>query len=214
MKRKRLKISSSDRVLIETAVKLAEKETSGEIVPFIVSQSASYLWVPLVWAGIGWLLSSLFVWAFYRHYDWGNALLSILSLQCVGIILGFFAGLLPPFKRLLLSHAVREANVHREVLSCFVRAGVGSTKDRTGVLIYLSILERRVEILADRGIYEKVSENYWEAQVKKIVSGIHNGSPVEILCEVIGEVGKELAYNFPAHAGDSNELSDELHTDI
>jgi putative membrane protein len=211
MKRKRFQISDSDRKRIENAVKAAEANTSGEIVPFIVPDSDSYWWVHALWGGLGWVVSSLVLWIVHHERDWGFALVPTLFWQSAGMVFGFALAFLPFFRRLVIPGYLRRHNVHREVLANFVVAGLTATRDRTGVLLYLSILERRIEILADTGISEKLPSGYWQNQVDTIVRGIHQGSPVDVFCEVIEVIGKDLAEHFPPRADDTNELSDRVH---
>jgi putative membrane protein len=109
-----------------------------------------------------------------------------------------------------------QARMHRAVreaaLASFSRHGVYSTKERTGVLVFISLLEKRVEILADQGIHEKVGEEYWRSLVRKLVAGIRAGKALDTLVEVIGQIGHGLATHFPHRKGSRNELSDELQS--
>jgi putative membrane protein len=211
MKRKKFRLTKEEMTQIKSAVKEAEMKTSGEIVPFIVAQSDEYWWVHGIWAGLGWVIVTTIVYCLSFRTDEVLPIANLFFYQSAGVLFGLSIALLPAVKRITIPKAVRAHNVHREVMASFVGAGLPETKHRTGVLLYLSVLERRVEILADKGIHDKLSNEYWQSHVDKIVKGIHAGTPVHVICEVISHIGGELAEAFPRHADDVNELSDEVH---
>jgi putative membrane protein len=94
-----------------------------------------------------------------------------------------------------------------------MRNGVANTHDRTGVLIYVSLRERRVQIIADTAIHAKVGTAFWDAEVKKIAEGIRAGRAAEGLASAILSIGERLAVHFPKHEGSQNELPDRLRTE-
>ena len=87
---------------------------------------------------------------------------------------------------------------------------MGHTKDGTGILIFISMLEQRVELIADKGIAEKVESDFWQKLVNNIISGIKEKRMVASLCESIKECGDLLAADFPRQTDDENELSDGI----
>ena len=82
------------------------------------------------------------------------------------------------------------------------------TRDETGVLILISLFERRVHVLADRGIHTKVPSQAWEEIVSRVTEGIRRGNACEALCAAIGRCADLLEEHFPRKADDSNELPD------
>ncbi len=210
MKRKKIKLSQAEKDRLKEAVRKAESKTSGEIVPFIVASSGDYLWVHLVWALAGAMAGTFAIWcqSTYSHFalTFGEMALILWS----GVLIGALLPLIPFLKRISVSKTVLTRNVNREVMASFVGAGLTETKDRTGVLIYLSVFERRIQILADKGINSKAPKNYWQSHVDAVVKGIHSGRPSEVLSEVIEEIGEQLSASFPRAADDVNELSDEI----
>ncbi len=186
---------------IEAAVRGAERTTSGEIVPMVVERSDSYADVRIGAAAI----VSLAL---------GGVLLVVApghSLWFVPAQLCMFAALCWVFGwRSLLSlvapNPLFAERVHRAASLAFQEAGLVETRDRTGILIYVSLLEHRVQVVADRGIHERVPDGAWDTVVERVVTGIREKRADEGLIEGIRLCGAILAGNFPPRADDSDEL--------
>jgi putative membrane protein len=91
-----------------------------------------------------------------------------------------------------------------------MESGVYDTRDRTGILIFISALEHRVELLADKGINEKIPGEKWDSIVHHIVNGIKSGALVKHLTESISRCGELLAEHYPIQPDDVNELKDDM----
>jgi putative membrane protein len=91
-----------------------------------------------------------------------------------------------------------------------MESGVFNTKDRTGILIFISIMERRVELLADSGINAMISKDKWQDIVNNIIKGIKENDITTHLTRSIDECGNLLAEHFPIQADDKNELTDDI----
>jgi putative membrane protein len=109
-------------------------------------------------------------------------------------------------KRLFISDHQIEEEVQEAALTNFYTKGLYRTKDETGILIYISILERRVWVLADRGINEKVKKEAWKEIVDMIISGIKNKSQGQAICDAIEKTGAILSEHFPRKKDDKDEL--------
>lgn len=228
MKRK-FRISRKKRKLIEEAVATAETKTCGEIVPMIVNASHDYWWVHWYWAGVFtiivsatlWWASSDTSWALMTHqwlknktdYSfWGISIQATMIFQACAALFGFAIGFLEPMKRMIVPRKWAAHQVHRSAMANFLAHGLTETRDRTGVLIYISHLEHQVEIIADKGISDRLPEDFWKEQADAIIQGIHRGKAAEALIYVINEIGEKLSLNFPKRADDTNELSNRLRT--
>jgi putative membrane protein len=203
--------SLKNRNLIAAAIQAAEARTSGEIVPVFVERSHSYLGFFHFFALMGLLsgtaLGAYFWWTF-PFYGFAY----FLGAQLMGWMLGWQFGSMGPVFRALHSPKKRRDLVHEAALASFFRNGLHLTKDRTGVLIYISDFEHCVEIVADEGIYKKLPADFWDHEVKKLSQAIAAGSIAQTLPVVIEEVGKKLAEFFPRLANDKNEISDSLRS--
>ncbi|MCB0406472.1 MAG: hypothetical protein KDD51_16945 [Bdellovibrionales bacterium] len=227
---RKFRISRKEKKAIEEAVARAEKQTSGEIVPMIVRQSHNYWWVHWYWAALFvalisaalWWASSEEPWALYLHewlrtktdYTfWNIRVHDALLIQLCAALFGFGLAFFEPVKRMVLPRKWTDKQVHHAALANFVACGLMETRDRTGVLIFISHLEHRVEILADKGINEKVPAGFWQEQSDVIVKGIHSKNASQAIIYAINAIGEMLAQNYPARPDDTNELPNTLRMD-
>jgi uncharacterized membrane protein len=97
---------------------------------------------------------------------------------------------------------------HARATDLFTRLGVGATKEATGILIYVQLVDRRVEILADHGIDARVSQVEWETICREMESAFSDGAWRRGVLEAIDRATGLLALHFPARPGNRNELSD------
>jgi putative membrane protein len=100
--------------------------------------------------------------------------------------------------------------VHEAAFREFYASGLYKTRDANGVLVYLSAFERRVVVMGDRGIHEKMGAQNWSMVRDTIISGIQRGRAREGICAAVEICGRTLAEHFPHRADDRNELSDAV----
>jgi len=100
---------------------------------------------------------------------------------------------------------------NQRATAAFVDQEVFRTRDRTGILIFLSLLERRVVVLADAGINARVPQVEWDAIVALVVAGMRQGQPGPALATAIRRSGDLLAaHRFERRPDDRDELADDL----
>ena len=216
-----MKLSKEDREKISAAVAEAESKTSGEIGTAIIAESYDYaiyeLFFSVVVGFVYFLVllffhSSLENWLSSKFWDYNNVYLTAFygfSTFLVITITYLFSNI-PAIDRLICSKKVMQRKVHERALRHFVESGIYNTVHRTGILIFISVLEQRVELLADSGINELIPQEKWNDIVQKIVDGIKAKTATENLVEAIKICGDLLAENFPIQADDENELSNEI----
>src|SRR3989339_216883 len=186
-----------------------EKKPSGEVVAMVVSASDTYPEAALL-AGlsIGGLAALLVTDLFL-----GDNLGYFLPLAIGGTILvGSLAKILPPLLRLFIPASRLEARVSERALRAFYEKKLHTTRDNTGVLFFISLLEHKVWILADTGIYQKISQESLLAYANDIADGIKQGQACNALCRQIKAVGDILARHFPVKDDDTDELSNQVLT--
>jgi putative membrane protein len=103
--------------------------------------------------------------------------------------------------------------VHTRSLAAFTAHGLHHTKAHTGILIFASLLEHRVVVLADKGINEKVPAGTWDEVVKILTGSLKSGNGCDGFCKAIERCGDILAQHFPRTADDQDELSNNLVTE-
>lgn len=92
----------------------------------------------------------------------------------------------------------------------FTRLQMHQTKERNGVLIYIATLSRKVAIIGDEGIHQKLGTEYWQQLVEKLIAQFKADKKAEALADCIIECGKQLGKFFPLRADDKNELSNTI----
>ncbi|HVT61152.1 MAG TPA: hypothetical protein VHR45_22505 [Thermoanaerobaculia bacterium] len=209
-----LGFSAADAENIRRAVEVAEAESAGEIVPYVVAASDPYPGAVWKGAAFGALFSALVAWAFHRWGGfWGGRDFFWMVLPpAAGGALGF-AGvdLVPPLRRWLAGAELIELRTRQRAAAAFVEQEIFRTAGRTGILLFLSLFERRVVVLADSGIHARVEDGEWGAVVSRIVEGIRRGAPGAALAVAIQDCGDLLVrHGLPRPAARGNELADDL----
>jgi len=200
-------LSDADREAVHDALRAAELRTVGEIVPVVVERSDP---LPAAhWIGA---FASLAVGSglLAPHLPWdrpGPFFAIQLGLAAVGWIT---VRALPDLKHTFLAERRASEVAEEQALQEFFGNGLHETAARTGVLLFVSLLEHRVVVLADRGIADVVEPGVWHETDAAILAGIRAGSLRDGLVAGIGRAGDVLAEHFPWAEGDRNELPDRL----
>ena len=95
-------------------------------------------------------------------------------------------------------------------VAVFERLGMHRTAERHGVLVYVAIADRKLAVIGDQGIHERVGEAYWRQLVAAVTAHFRDERPRDGFIHAIGELGAVLRRDFPRRAGDDNELDDEV----
>jgi putative membrane protein len=206
--------SPEDLSRISNAVKEAESKTSGEIVPYIVDHSDAY--EEAEWR-CGSLLALLVLAGHALVQKFTSLWYSLDFLEIVAVALvAFGAGMalvkfLPGLKRFFAGHALLERRISQRAAEAFVTEEVFKTRERTGILLFISLLEHRVLIVGDSGINAKVQRSDWEQIAQTVVLGIRRGRTVDGLIEAIRGCGLLLEkHGVRISPDDTNELPDSL----
>ena len=200
--------TEEEKERIRQAIVAAESKTAGEIVPMLVTSSARYTEIELLGLIVGLFLGIMVEWLWSD--PWGSPLSNFWPVG--GAFAGFLVGRIPAVKRLFATnHRIAEA-VHSLALASFTEHGLHHTRDHTGILICVSLLEHRVEVLADRGINAKVKAETWQEIAKIISDGLRSKQACDAFCTAIQRCGEILATHFPRRPDDKDELPDSLVT--
>lgn len=200
-----------EQLAITQAVQRAEQQTAGEIVPMVVSASHAYPEAELTGAAVLALPVALAAALGTSAFFWwqGEVLWLFLGyLSVLSLLARLIVRSCPSLLRLFIRRQRAASEVERAALAHFYAAGLQATRDANGVLIYISVLERRVWILGDRGINDKLPQQTWQAFVGRLTAGIKEQQQGAALCAIIAEIGSLLHVHFPPRDDDRNELSD------
>ena len=101
-------------------------------------------------------------------------------------------------------------DLRKQAERTFEKLGMTRTQLRNGVLIYISLSDHKFVVLGDRGIHEKVGENFWQDVVSRIEPAFSRADFAKGLEEGMGMIGEKLKAHFPYRGSDVNELPDEI----
>lgn len=213
--------TAEDLERVNQAVRQAESATRAEIVPVVARCSGRYdraedmigLWT----AG----LTMLVVWWVYplpssEGGDWDRAspvwqIVALLLAGLAGFLLGAFAGTrIETLRRLFTPAAQMREEVEARARAVFFDQRVHHTQRGAGLLLYVSLYERRAAAVADRSVLEQLGKAQLDELCGDLTRRLHDRSVVEALCETIQIAGQRLAVALPAEAGNPNELADAL----
>jgi putative membrane protein len=218
-------MSPADHEEVSAAVAAAEARTAGEIVTLIAPCSDTYRDVTLHYALLAMLaVPAALALAPQSWIDWASGLLlgwnelwsrgGLMLALAILLALFFLAGRLlfswRPLLSALTPGATKSRRVRRRAIAHFRSACEGRTTGRTGILIYLSLLERRAEIVADRAINDKVDGAVWGEAMAALLEEVRAGRTGRGMARAVEQVGNVLAEHLPRGQGDTNELPDRL----
>lgn len=202
-------LTPAEQQQVTDTVQAMERSTSGEIVPMIVSRSHDYPMAAVTCSVSLALPLALLLTHFLGARFW-------LGSDNMWLFLGIFTGLYMVFYPLVMRSDrlkcffLNREQVAREVengaLAAFYSEQLHKTKDANGILIYISVMERRVWILRDSGINAVIEPGAWDSVVDELTAGIRAGQGAEAICGAVRRVGGILAGCFPYEKHDLDEL--------
>ena len=200
-------LSDADKTELMNAVVEVERRTIGEIVPVILERSDRHPQAQWLAALVTLLLGSALFAAFlpWQHPVW------LMGCQFGLGAVGFCcARSLPGFRRLFVAEDRATEMAEEQAIQEFLALGLNETKQRTGVLILVSLFEHRVVVLGDEGINERVDPKLWQRADEVILREIRKGELCAGLLAGIRLVGEVLAEHFPWQDGDRDELPNRI----
>jgi putative membrane protein len=202
-------LPQSEQQKIESCIREAERRTRGEIMVLVVASSYHYPVADLRAAAVLALPIAIALTPLLGGLFWaGPSNLWIFLGTLIPLFLVFEAIVkhVLPLKRLFISNMEMETEVQEAAEIQFYKKGVYRTREETGVLIYVSVFERKVWVLGDRGLNASIPEGYWKGVVDTIVPGIREGRPAESICQAVARVSNVLEEKFPVRTDDKDEL--------
>ncbi|NJM25985.1 MAG: hypothetical protein HC859_11365 [Bacteroidia bacterium] len=180
---------------VKAAVRSAEAKISGEIVPVIVESSGRYIVANYRASMVLATLVFLMIIVFDRYFP-ALAVYDPLSILAIVLLGGGVGGLipivLPQAKRALLSQGHLDRVTRQRAETIFLEEEVFNTRHRTGIMIFLSLFEHEVIVMADRGISKVVDQKTWDKLVADLVTMIGKGKMIDGLESAIDQCGHVL----------------------
>ena len=199
--------SASEKERVKEKTREIEGKTSGEIAVVVVDAGGQYREAQFLGAVTAGNVVSLLLTLYYFHESiwWYIPFTFIFFFPFLALFRQF------PFLTIGLAGRKRvNETVKERAIRVFYERGLYRTKDQTGVLFFISLLERKVWILADKGIHEKIKQPVLNKFAGHVSQGIREGRPAEALIEAMDRVGELLAQHYPRKADDVNELPDDV----
>jgi len=202
-------LTPAEQQKVTRAVQDAEKQTSGEIVPMIVSESHRYPLAAVSGAAFISLPLALLLAQLIGSHFWIGPHNMWLFLACFMLLFVLFHQLVQNvswLKKRFLSPRRVEEEVRDGAIRAFFTKELYRTKAQNGIILYISVFERRVWILGDKGINEKIPQEKWQEIVDSVTQGIRENRQGEVICRAVTRIGDMLKEFFPYTKDDTDEL--------
>jgi putative membrane protein len=213
----RKKFSSTDLERIKQAVREAESKISGEIVPVIISRSGYYTianYKGSLFASAFVFLAIIFVDRYVPTLAVYDPLLIFLLVVLAGALGALAAHFSDTIKRMLVGQQYMDRATYQRAETSFLQEQVFNTRQRTGIMIFVSFFEHEVIVMADKGISSVVEQKEWDKMVKNLTENIRANKVVDGLEIAIKRCGEILLEKgFHKSADDENELGDDLRVE-
>jgi putative membrane protein len=201
-------LTQATREQVRERVVANERKTGAELVVTVAVRSGHYRHADACFGALC-SLAALLVY-FFHPTPLPDDLSLAIAVLCypTGMLA---AAAFAPVRRLFVRKRLLRDNVEREARARFVEQGIGNTRGRTGVLVFVSRFERRVHVVADIGIPTATMAAEWSAATAAAEAAARKGDVAAFLVALDG-LGDALAKVVPRAADDVNELPDEVRT--
>jgi putative membrane protein len=218
-------LSPEDHELVTAAVAKAERISDGEIVTIVAQRSDAYHDVALHYAVLAMLLVPVLGsvvpqgwidWGTRQLFGWNadigfRTLMVLLFVKMAALFLIVrYALAYQPLRMALTPGRTKSRRVHRRAVELFRVGCELKTRGRTGILLYLSLAEKRAEIVADKAIADEVAPEVWGEAMAVLVEEVKAGRPGPGMALAVEKIGAVLARVLPPTLDNPNELPDRL----
>ncbi len=201
-------VDEAGKAALTTAIKAVEGRSSAEVVVTVRARSGFYLHADLIVSGVVAVLALAFL--LFSHFEFGIHWFVIDPLVA-GAAAGWLSSRSPRLRRALTPNKLRHRWVESAAHAAFFERGVHLTADRTGILVYVSLLEETAAVIGDRGIVTVVPHDRWHSAIAKIAERVTVGADAAAIAAEISALGDILEPYLPVADDDINELPDEVY---
>ncbi len=199
-------LTDDDKTTVSDAIKHAERRTSGELVTVITPASDDYWFIPSLWAS---LIALMVPAVILLVGTWMDAL-TLFSVQIGVFLVLVILFRVPALKHMLVPKNIKHLRASRTAREQFFIQGLQNTEGRTGILLFVSVAEHYVEVIADKGINDVVPDGTWDKVVNDFVLKVKEKQYTQGFIDAIEDCGNILAEHFPAQRENENELPNHL----
>lgn len=199
-------LSAEERNRIETAVAAAEARTCAEFAVVVAQASDDYAAFPLLWSA----LLALLVGGGIAIAAPGMSVGTTFAMQATVLVVAGLLLYLRPLRVRLAPTAVQQTHAMRLARLQFAALVHERTRGGMGLLLFVSLAERHVEILVDRGIAERIPETAWQNVIDDFVGEIRAGHVAQGFIAAVQGCTAVLEQHFPSASGDHNEIADRV----
>ena len=191
---------------ISEAVSAAERHTTAELVPVVITRCDSYSEGRYRGAMVGLGAMTLIA----PLVPSVTSLAGFVVMQVLGLALGFWISSYDPIERALIGKKTLNLATRARAERAFLENGLQRTQAATGVLIFVSLFEHSIVVLADTGVTAKIDASAWTKVTAAFTARMRQQQPVEGLCDALSTAGELLAGALPSRPGshNPNELPD------
>lgn len=189
---------------LTNCVREIEKATDVELVLIVRARSGVYRQADYLFAAIISFLGLLFL--LYSPFEFHHYWVAI-DVALLFVIGAYVSARSNAIRRRLTTTRFRETAVRTQAAAMFYEAGIANTSSEMGLLVYLSLFERRLELIADRGVLKGVPALEWN-QIMFELHEIGRKPEPETLQAGLAKLGSLLAQHLPATGENPNELPD------
>ncbi len=201
-------VDETGKAALTAAIKAVESRSSAEVVVTVRARSGFYLHADLIVGGAAAVLALAFL--LFSHFEFG-ILWFIIDPLVVAVACGWLCSRSPGLRRLLTPARLRRRWVETSAHAAFFARGIHLTAERTGILVYISLLEETAAVIGDRGIVTVVPNDRWHAAIAKVADRVTSRANATTIAAEITALGDILEPYLPVSDDDINELPDEVY---
>lgn len=199
-------LSDTDKLRIVEAIRQVEAKSAGELVTVVAREADDYYYIPTLWAA----MSALLLPAIITVLGLEGSLLDSYGAQISVFLVATLLFRIPALKYAVVPRAVKRHRAMRLAREQFLLQNLHHTEGRTGVMLFVSVAEHYVEVLADKGINDAVPAGTWDWVVADFVAKVKEGRVADGFVSAVEASGEHLVHHFPVQEGDRNELPNHL----
>lgn len=225
-------LTADERARIEQAIGEAEAGTSAEFACVITEEASDYSEIPLLWAASAVMLAPILPLTFFAFTlqvreafmgwiirpevspaDPASAVAFYATMQCLAFVVLVIVLSAPSLRRMVTPRAMKRQFVRQRALEHFISKGLGTTSERNGLLVFVSLRDKCAAVIPGPGIEAKIPSQAWSGPVNALSAAIRKGQTAEGVVALLATCRAELMRVFPPRATKINEIPNAV-TDL